>query len=216
MRGQGMGFCLLNNVALAAEALLQNSNAKQLAIVDLDLHHGNGTQDIFWQRGEVMYISTHQRPLFPGTGSLDEVGQGAGYKTTANFPLPPGSGDEAFRVIMDQAILPLLQRYKPEMVLVSYGFDTHWSDPLGFLCLTADGYAKIISSLRDYTENECSGRIAVFLEGGYNLEAAEVCTVGIVNALLGQDWEDPLGPSPYSATRTWLEMFQQARAFWDL
>lgn len=216
MRGQGMGFCLLNNIALAAESLLQEAKASRLAIVDLDLHHGNGTQDIFWRRGEVLFISTHQQPLYPGTGSIEECGQGPGFKTTANFPMPPRSGDQAFMEVMNQAILPLLERFNPGMVLVSYGFDPHWSDPLGHLLLSADGYARLMVRLREFAEQRCQGKIAVFLEGGYDLEAARVCTVAIVKALLGQEWDDPLGPAPYAESEAWRAMLQRARQFWDL
>jgi acetoin utilization deacetylase AcuC-like enzyme len=134
MRGQGMGFCLLNNVAIAAEALIKNNNVERLAIVDLDLHHGNGTQEIFWNRSDVFYVSTHQSPFYPGTGRLEDIGSGEGVGWTANFPLPPLSGDEAFLTIMDELILPLLDQKKPQIILVSYGFDSHWLDPLGSCC----------------------------------------------------------------------------------
>jgi acetoin utilization deacetylase AcuC-like enzyme len=108
---RGMGFCLLNNIALAAEYLVQKKGAQRLAIIDLDLHHGNGTQEVFWQRGDVFYISTHQSPLYPGTGELGETGAGNGAGKTANFPLPPGSGDQAFTEIMHDFILPLLGQH---------------------------------------------------------------------------------------------------------
>ena len=145
--GQGMGFCVLNNIAIAAEYLIQTYHTKRLAIVDLDLHHGNGTQDIFWSRDDVFYISTHQFPHYPGTGRLEDIGIGTGEGWTANFPLPAGSGDMAFASIMDELILPLLDRRKPQMILVSYGFDTHWLDPLGKLQLTAKGYGNLIEKL---------------------------------------------------------------------
>jgi acetoin utilization deacetylase AcuC-like enzyme len=214
-RGQGMGFCLLNNVALAAESLIEEG-AKRIAIVDLDLHHGNGTQDIFWQRSEVLVISTHQQPLFPGTGSLEEQGQDEGHLATVNFPMPPGSGDLAFLSVMDQAILPLLHRYEPEMVLISYGFDAHWSDPLGSLLLSADGYARLISKLSDFAQNFCFGRVAMFLEGGYDLNAAAACSLAVVNALCGLDWQDALGSSPFRETDRWREMLARAKEIWRL
>jgi len=216
MRGQGMGFCLINNIAVAAEQLIQVERAQRLAIVDLDLHHGNGTQDIFWRRGDVFYISTHQQPLYPGTGALYERGQGAGQGTTANFPMPPGSGDTAFMAVMEQAILPLLERFKPEMILVSYGFDTHWREPLGHLLLSADGYARIIASLRQFAQQNCQGRIMLTLEGGYDLEAAADCTLSVLNALLEQPWQDPSGAAPYRETEQWQEMLRQAKVMWEL
>jgi acetoin utilization deacetylase AcuC-like enzyme len=194
--GQGMGFCVLNNIAIAAEYLIQTNKVKRLAIVDLDLHHGNGTQDIFWLRNDVFYLSTHQFPHYPGTGRLEDIGMGAGEGWTANFPLPAGSGDSAFVTIMDELILPLLDKRKPQMILVSYGFDTHWLDPLGQLQLTAKGYGKLVEKLCTWANCNCEGKISLFLEGGYDLIAAEACSLAVTNALLGKSWEDPY-PCPY-------------------
>ena len=213
---RGMGFCLLNNVALAAEYLLNKQGAQRLAIIDLDLHHGNGTQDIFWQRGDVFYISTHQYPHYPGTGNVNEVGGGAGQGNTANFPLSPGSGDEAFAEIMDELIHPLLGRFSPEMLLVSFGFDTHWRDPLGHLQLSASGYASLIERLTAWADENCNGRIALFLEGGYDLEAAAACGSAVVSALLSEEYQDPLGPAPRVEGRSWQVMTRQARDIWRL
>jgi len=215
-RDQGMGFCLLNNVALAAQYLIQKEGAKRLAIVDLDLHHGNGTQDIFWRRGDVFYISTHQSPLYPGTGYLEEIGAGEGEGTTANLPLPPGSGDEAFSEVMNGVIVPLLERFRPEMILVSFGFDPHWRDPLGHLLLSAAGYGKLITSLARLAETSCEGRIALFLEGGYDLEAGAACAQAVVAALLKRSWNDPLGPSPRPEGHSWVSVLRRAREIWGL
>ncbi len=213
---RGMGFCLLNNVALAAEYLLQSEGAKRLAIVDLDLHHGNGTQDIFWTRDDVLYISTHQYPHYPGSGILSEIGVGRGEGRTANFPMPPRSGDKAYEAVMSEAILPILERNTPDMIMVSYGFDTHWRDPLGNVLLSAAGYHRIMSQLTNWADKNCQGRIALFLEGGYDLEAASVCTEGVVMALLGRDWEDSLGLSPVSELNNWQEMLSKAKKMWGL
>ena len=213
---RGMGFCLLNNVAIAAENLLQQEGAIRLAIVDLDLHHGNGTQDIFWRREDVFYISTHQYPHYPGTGRLEEVGEGRGQGFTANFPMPPTSGDQAFTAVMETAILPLLHGFKPDMILVSYGFDTHWMDPLGHIFLSAEGYRQLIARLAAWSDDNCGGRIALFLEGGYNLEAASACAQGVVAALLGLDWHDPVGPSPEPESESWRVMLKQAHSIWGL
>jgi acetoin utilization deacetylase AcuC-like enzyme len=215
-RGQGMGFCLLNNVALAAEFLIQKFGVQKVAIVDFDLHHGNGTQDIFWNRHDVFYFSTHQSPLFPGTGYIDEIGSGPGKGKNANFPFPPGSGDVALLSVMDEIILPLLNNYSPEVILVSYGFDTHWSDPLGQLTLSASGYGKLIARLTNWSDENCNGRIALFLEGGYNLDAAAVCSVGVVAELTGRKWNDVLGPSPYKDRGSWQGMLKRAKQMWDL
>src|SRR5690606_21203471 len=128
-RTQPMGFCLLNNVAIAAEYLLQHEGARRLAILDMDVHHGNGTQDIFYARNDVLFCNTQQLPLWPGTGRLEERGVGAGQGYTANLPLPPGSGDAAFAAAYGELFPALLDAFKPEMLLVSFGFDSHWKDP---------------------------------------------------------------------------------------
>jgi acetoin utilization deacetylase AcuC-like enzyme len=216
MRGQGMGFCLLNNIALAAEYLIRQEGASRIAIVDLDLHHGNGTQDIFWARRDVFFISTHQMPLYPGTGALRERGAGEGEGYTANFPMPPGSGDEAYLAVMEQAILPLLERYQPEMILVSYGFDPHWSDPLGSLLLSAAGYGQLIAELVRFADANCQGRLALVLEGGYDLEAAAECSQAVVQALLNQPWQAVPLEIPYRQTSSWQGMLKQARQLWEL
>ncbi len=213
---QGMGFCLLNNIALAAESLIQQENAQKLAIIDLDLHHGNGTQDIFWRRGDVFYISTHQSPLYPGTGYVDEIGSGPGKGATANFPLPPFSGDQAFGTLMHTLILPLLERFAPEMILVSFGFDPHWRDPLGSLILSAAGYGNLITNLVDFADAHCGGRIALILEGGYDLDAAAACGQSAVAALLKHPWQDPLGPAPQPESSHWLVMERRAREIWGI
>jgi acetoin utilization deacetylase AcuC-like enzyme len=216
-----MGFCLLNNIALAAEDLIHGDldrvpNAQRLAIVDLDLHHGNGTQDIFYQRGDVFYISTHQSPFYPGTGSLEETGAGPGAGYTANFPLPPSTGDIGFRAVMQEMILPLLDRFAPQMLLVSVGFDPHWRDPLGHLMLSARGCGELIASLVEWADQNCAGKIALFLEGGYNLEAGAACVQAAVAALLSQSWQDPLGPPPYPEGNSWQVMLRHAREMWNV
>lgn len=213
---RGMGFCLLNNIAIAAEYLLQQEGASQLAIVDLDLHHGNGTQDIFWSREDVLYISTHQYPHYPGSGRLTEIGRDRGEGKTANFPMPPMSGDEAYQAVMDEAILPLITRFQPDMILVSYGFDTHWRDPLGNILLSADGYRTLVRKLVNYVDENCQGKIALFLEGGYDLDAATACTQGVVSALIKKEWHDPLGPSPTAESDTYRSMLDQAKILWKL
>jgi acetoin utilization deacetylase AcuC-like enzyme len=212
-----MGFCLLNNVALAAaHCIAAPSGAQRLAIVDLDLHHGNGTQDIFWSRDDVLYISTHQFPFYPGTGALEETGAGPGEGLTANFPLPPYTGDQGFHAVMQALILPLLDRFKPQMLLVSVGFDTHWRDPLGSLSLSASGYGELIASLDQWAQRNCDGKIALFLEGGYDLDAAQACVSAAVAALLDLPWQDPIGPAPYAENPAWQSMLRAAQRIWQL
>jgi len=215
MHGQGMGFCLLNNVALAAQYLIQNFHVERLAIVDLDLHHGNGTQDIFWSRNDVFYISTHQAPFYPGTGHLEDVGEGDGAGWTANFPVPAGTGDGAFIKIMDDLILPLLDQQKPQIIMVSYGFDAHWMDPLGQLMLTASGYAHLINQLCSWADLHCEGKIGLFLEGGYDLNAGSACSLAVISSMLGKPWNDPY-PCPYSESSAWQLTLNRARSIWNL
>jgi acetoin utilization deacetylase AcuC-like enzyme len=213
---RGMGFCLLNNVALSAEYLLQEEGAQRLSIVDLDLHHGNGTQDIFWKRLEVLYISTHQYPYYPGTGSLTDQGAGLGTGTKVNLPLPAYSGDRAYLTCMANIILPILDRYKPQALLVSVGFDPHWRDPIGEMLLSAGAYKELIDNLVRWADQSCEGRIALFLEGGYDLEASAACALACVASLTGRSWKDPLGAAPYSERSGWQSVIQQACDLWDL
>jgi len=215
MRGQGMGFCLLNNIAIAAEYLVRNYHVQRLAIVDLDLHHGNGTQDIFWTRSDVFYISTHQFPFYPGTGSLDDTGSGTGKGWSANFPLSPGSGDHAYLAIMDELIVPLLDQKKPQIILVSYGFDPHWLDPLGQLLLTADGYGKLLQKLCAWADAHCDGRIALILEGGYDLNAGQACSLAVTSAMLGKEWVDPY-PCPYTESDAWQSTLRKGHTLWGV
>lgn len=220
-RHYGMGFCLLNNIALAAQFLLSRSlenpsPAGRLAIIDLDLHHGNGTQDIFWERQDVFYLSTHQYPFYPGSGSLEEQGAGAGAGCTANFPLPPLTGDLGFETFMQEVILPLLDRYAPQMLLVSFGFDPHWLDPLGRLSLSAGGFGALVSALTGWADQNCDGKIALFLEGGYHLDAGRACAQAVTAALLRQPWRDPIGPSPGPENNSWKSILQAAKKIWGL
>jgi acetoin utilization deacetylase AcuC-like enzyme len=213
---QGMGFCLLNNVALAAEYLLQEENADRIAIVDLDLHHGNGTQEIFWERSEIFYLSTHQSPFYPGSGYLRETGAGEGENHTANFPLPPGSGDQAFETVMESLILPLLDRFRAQIVLVSVGFDPHWRDPLGSLLMSSQKYFELILDLKGWAERNCAGRLALFLEGGYDLQAGASCGLASLAALRGTAFEDQLGAARRQEGTQWQEMARAARQIWRL
>jgi acetoin utilization deacetylase AcuC-like enzyme len=217
---RAMGFCLLNNIALAAENLIQEEGARRLAIVDLDLHHGNGTQDIFFSRGDVFYLSTHQYPHYPGTGWLNETGTGLGEMRSANFPLPPFSGDPEFSTVIDEVFLPLLSRYQPEMILVSYGFDPHFEDPLGNLQLTSSGYGKLIEQLVLWADENCQGRISLFLEGGYDLKAAKACSGAVVAALLGEDFpmrfDQRLSPMHHGESSTFTSILEQTKLLWEL
>ena len=212
---RGMGFCLINNIAVAAEYLINKKEAQKIAILDLDVHHGNGTQDIFYDRKEVCFCSIHQAPFYPGTGTLGETGSGRGQERTMNLPIPSGSGDECYQVLLRELILPFLEKEEPEMLLVSYGFDTHWRDPLGSIQLSAETIFGIFQSLQSWANTCCEGRLAVILEGGYDLEAGSACGGAIGAALTGRSWEDPLGRSPIAEQNHWLETLDAAQKIWD-
>jgi acetoin utilization deacetylase AcuC-like enzyme len=210
-----MGFCVLNNAALAAEYLLHEEGAERVAIVDIDVHHGNGTHDIFYKRSDVLYVSTHQFPHYPFRGRPDERGDGDGLDATLNVPIPAYTGDAGYMVNMEELVLPMLGRYKPEIVLVSAGFDGHWTDPMARQLLTADGYANLVSRLTTWADENCEGKIALILEGGYDLEALGACALAATQALLGQPWDDPLGASPYAESDAWKDMLVRLKRVWS-
>jgi acetoin utilization deacetylase AcuC-like enzyme len=195
---QAMGFCLFNNVAIAAAWLLSTGRAERVAILDYDVHHGNGTQDAFYSRADVLYISTHQYPLYPGTGHWRETGSGSGEGYTLNVSVPPGSGDVVFAAALDQIIDPAVRRYKPDFILVSLGFDAFWADPLASLRLSiADAYTPLVRSAVDLAGALCNGRLVVALEGGYDLRALAHGAEATCHLLMGEEPSpDPLGPPP--------------------
>ncbi|MBV9329327.1 MAG: histone deacetylase [Chloroflexi bacterium] len=196
--GQAMGFCVFNNVAIGAAWLLARKRAERIAILDYDVHHGNGTQDAFYTRPDVLYVSTHQYPLYPGTGHWQETGAAAGAGCTLNLSLPPGSGDDVYRVALAEIVQPAVRRYAPDFILVSLGFDAFWDDPLANLRLSIGGaYAPLIRSARELARELCDGRLVVGLEGGYNLEALAHGADAVCRLLLGDEpAADPLGPPP--------------------
>ncbi len=166
-----MGFCFLNNVALAAQAALQERGVERVAIVDFDVHHGNGTQDIFYSRSDVFYLSTHQYPLYPGTGELRENGRGRGLGFTANFPLPAGLGDPIYTTLFSDLLCPLVEAFEPHLILVSAGYDAHSADPLASMDVSEQGFGQMTRQLNHLAATVCQGRIVYFLEGGYSLHA---------------------------------------------
>ncbi len=170
------GFCLFNNVALAAAYARTKYKLERVAIVDFDVHHGNGTQSCFYNSPEVLYISTHQFPFYPGTGDFNETGTGDGRGYTVNFPLPEGTGDSTFAPIYSKIISTVLEQFEPQLILVSAGFDGHYKDPLGGLALTHAGYASAAASLSISADRLCDGRICFVLEGGYSLQALKDCS----------------------------------------
>jgi acetoin utilization deacetylase AcuC-like enzyme len=169
-RERAMGFCLFNNVAVAA-AHARAQGAAKVAIVDYDVHHGNGTQHIFETDPHVLYISTHQFPYYPGTGSADEVGRQAGLGFTVNVPLEVGAVDDDYRIAFSEIVLPVLRQFEPDLILLSAGFDAHERDPLGGMRVTTAAFAAMTLELRGVAEECCRGRIVAVTEGGYDLHA---------------------------------------------
>jgi len=194
---QAMGFCLFNNVAIAAAHLLERRGLARVAIIDFDVHHGNGTQDIFYGDGRVLYFSTHQYPHYPGTGNWPDAGEGAGVGAIINVPLPAGAGDHQAVLAYREVCAPALRRFRPQFLLVSAGFDAHFADPLAQLLFSCHGYFGIATLLKELADELCGGRIAYALEGGYDLEAISWSVRACIDALLGNPLaEDPLGPGP--------------------
>jgi acetoin utilization deacetylase AcuC-like enzyme len=201
LSGRGMGFCLFNNVALAARYALAERGLDRVLIMDFDVHHGNGTQDEFEADPGVMYISTHLFPYYPGTGHWRETGVADGEGSVVNVPLGGSVGDEGFAQIFHQVVGPAAWRFQPQLILISAGYDAHWDDPLAHLHLTVGGYAAIGQTLKDLADELCDGHLVFTLEGGYHLEALASSVLNTFALLLGDtSWElvDPLGPSPYA------------------
>jgi acetoin utilization deacetylase AcuC-like enzyme len=176
-----MGFCLLNNIAVTAAALA--ARGERVVIVDYDAHHGNGTQDIFWDDPNVLYVSLHEWPLYPGTGRLDQIGGATGQGATCNFPLPAGATGDVYARAFDEVIEPLVEGFAPDWVLVSAGFDAHRADPLTGLALSSGDYADLASRCVGLAPGP--GRVVVFLEGGYDLTALTDCVAATLPVLLG-------------------------------
>jgi acetoin utilization deacetylase AcuC-like enzyme len=194
-RDAGMGFCILNNVAVAARAAL-SSGLSRVAVIDFDVHHGNGTQDIFWDDPRVLFCSLHQWPFYPGTGAADELGVGDGAGYTVNVPLSDGATDAVYEAAFDELLLPVLDEYAPELILVSAGFDAHERDPLAAMKLSRAGYASMARRLAAMATAKAGGRLAIFLEGGYDLAALESSLAAALLAASGcEAAEEPAGAS---------------------
>ncbi len=194
---RAMGFCLCNNVAVVAAHALERRGLERVAIVDFDVHHGNGTQDAFYSDPHVLYISTHQYPFYPGSGRWSDAGQDQGKGTTVNLPLPPGCGREEYLRCYREVGEPLLRRFRPELLLVSAGFDAHFADPLAQELLDTRGYYEIAVLLKALADELCEGRIVMALEGGYDHTALAWSVRACIDSLMGSEFAgDPLGAGP--------------------
>lgn len=192
---RAMGFCLFNNIAVAARWALDSARIERLAIVDVDVHHGNGTAEAFAANPRVLYVSLHQYPLYPRTGHWQETGSGAGEGSTVNISLPPHTGDDGYRRSTERLVIPAVRRFAPDVLLVSMGYDAHWADPLSWMLLSLAGYRAMMDALVALAGEVCGGRIAVVLEGGYDTAVLAHGVSGTLAALMGERAEDPIGPA---------------------
>ncbi len=191
---RAMGFCLFNNIAVAARYANRRRGLDRIAIVDFDIHHGNGTQDAFYEDPAVLYFSTHQCPYYPGTGDLEEIGDGLGRGLNINVPLPAGCGDDDYRRIFREILAPLLDRFSPQLILVSVGYDGHFVDPLASMSLSTAAYGELTGFLKEEAERFCGGKLVITLEGGYHLLAQAWSVRATLEVLLGgSPTADPFG-----------------------
>ena len=194
---QAMGFCLLNNIAIAARHA-QARGVRRVMIFDFDVHHGNGTQAITEADADVLYVSTHQEGIYPLTGWPEEVGTGAGDGTVVNLPLPDGTGDRGLLEALERIAAPTADRFGPQMILVSAGFDPHWRDPLAGFQVTTNGFYSIASRLAQLAHQHCDGHVLFALEGGYDAAVVREGILACVAAVLGEPLrQDRLGPAPH-------------------
>jgi acetoin utilization deacetylase AcuC-like enzyme len=191
-----MGFCLLGNVAIAARYAQRQYGIEHVLIVDYDVHHGNGTEAMFYDDPSVLYVSTHQYPFYPGTGAATDIGTGPGEGYTVNIPLPAGSGDANYATVFEQIIWHAAERFEPQLILVSVGFDAYWEDPLAGMRLTLNGYSHLAREVIRMAQRYCGGKVVFMLEGGYNLDALRYGVSNVARLLLGDPPTDPLGTPP--------------------
>jgi acetoin utilization deacetylase AcuC-like enzyme len=183
LRSRAMGFCLFNTIAVGAQYLKTAHGAKRIAIVDWDVHHGNGTQETFYDDPSVLFVSTHQYPFYPGTGGVSEVGLNEGTGFTINIPLPAGCGDAEYLRVFRDVVTPAVERFEPEWILVSAGFDPHRQDPLAGMNVTEAGFSRMARAMLQLAHVYCSGKIAFLLEGGYDLIALKSSVAGVLEML---------------------------------
>lgn len=215
--GRSMGFCLFNNVAVTAAALA--AGGARVAVLDWDAHHGNGTQDIFYADPNVLFVSMHEFPQYPGTGSLRELGTGAGTGCTLNFPFPAGTGETPYLKAFDEVVAGVVEQFGPDWILVSAGYDAHRADPLTDLGLTARSFGRLTARARDLAGELCSGRLILFLEGGYDLDALADSAEASLAELTGvpaRIEEPPGGAGEDGAVVVVDAVRRLAAPYWDL
>ncbi|MBX3015584.1 MAG: histone deacetylase [Caldilineaceae bacterium] len=192
---RGMGFCLLANAAIAARWAQDHHGVERVLIVDFDVHHGNGTQAIFYDDPTVLFFSTHQYPYYPGTGAADEVGSEMAYGTTVNVPFPTFVGDSGYLTTFQRLLEPVAREFQPQLIILSAGFDAHWLDPLAGMNLSIEGYMQMVEAVMALADELCAGKLVCVLEGGYHLEVLAHCVLSTLRLLSGssQGISDPFG-----------------------
>jgi len=220
-RNRAMGFCIFNNVAIGAQYARSQHGLERVLIVDWDLHHGNGTQKTFYEDPHVLYFSTHQYPYYPGTGHYTEIGEGAGKGYTVNCPLSPGYGDADYANILRHCLRPIAVAYRPQLILVSAGFDIYRQDPLGGMAVTEEGFARLIDIIMDVADSVCEGRLVVTLEGGYHLDGQARSVKEVVKRMAGEsaldrDSREEQEDKEYPHVRGLVQIIQETlRDFWQ-
>ncbi len=196
----GMGFCLFANVAVAARWAQDQHGVDRILIIDYDVHHGNGTQEIFYDDPSILFFSTHQYPYYPGSGAAQEMGTEAAYGTTINVPFPAFVGDKGYLEVFRRLLLPAAREFRPQLIILSAGYDAHWLDPLASMQLSISGYAQLVETILAMADELCEGKLVVALEGGYHLDvlAHSVLTTLRVLSDNGAGVSDPFGPSPHN------------------
>ena len=184
VRSTAMGFCIFNNIAIAARDAIAKHKLERVLIVDFDVHHGNGTQDAFYSESSVLYFSTHQYPFYPESGGVDEIGSGDGEGYTVNVPMPGGCGDAEYMRAFEEVLVPVAKRYKPQLILISAGFDAHWADSISSMQVTTTGYARMAAILKVLADELCDRKLVFALEGGYNVEELAESVDATINVLL--------------------------------
>ena len=213
-RNRAMGFCLFNNVAVAAKYAQDAYGIERVAIIDWDVHHGNGTQWSFYEDPSVLYVSVHQYPLFPGTGLVQDTGRDIGQGYTVNLPLPAGQTDHDYAVAFEQIVLPVTAEFDPQLILVSAGFDAHRKDPLAGMKLSVDGYRWMTRALIRLAEEHADGRLVHLLEGGYNLDALSEGVLAVLSELTADEVPAPQAAGPAeTAGESLREVLAKVRRF---